>query len=148
MKGKLIWSIFWASVAVFVIAVVAILMPELLRFVGMPSWGVLAVLGVTLIVLTIRQKVAGITRKFLLLTGASITGIPLFIVLHNAVYALFITWFGADFWGGNGTGDEPVFFILAIIVCPLGFLVGAAGTVITALKNRNSVENIRGGEAN
>jgi hypothetical protein len=138
MKGKLIWSIFWASVVVFVIAIAAILISDILRFVGMPSWVAMALLGITLIVLTIKQKVAGSSKVYLLLTGSSLAAMPLFIVLHNLVYALFITWFGTDFWGSNGAGDEPVFFILAIIICPLGFLVGAAGTVITALKNRSS----------
>jgi hypothetical protein len=34
--------------------------------------------------------------------------------------------------------DEPVFFIIGLIICPLGFLVGATGTIISALKQRRS----------
>ena len=103
---------------------------------------IFAGLGVTLIVLTVKKKVAGILRKFLLLTGASAVGLPVFAVLHNLVYALLILWFGEDFWGASG--DEPVFFILATIVCPIGFLVGAVGTIVLAVKNKPpySVQNV------
>ena len=101
------------------------------------AWGVFAVLGVTLLVLTVKTKVAGTLKKFLLLTGASAVGIPVFAVLHNLVYALFITWFGEDFWGASG--DEPVFFILATIVCPIGFLVGAVGTIVLTTRNKPNV---------
>ena len=70
-------------------------------------------------------------KKFLLLTGASFIGFFVFIFLHNLVYGLFIHFWGADFWNG---GDEPFFFIMAIIVCPLGFLVGAIGSIVLAVK--------------
>jgi len=86
-----------------------------------------------LIYLTVKEKVRGTLKKFLLLTGASSAGLFISIVLHNFIYGLFIHFFGADFWNG---GDEPIFFILAIIVCPIGFLVGAAGTIVLAIKNR------------
>ncbi len=146
MKGRLIRSIFWISVAVFVIAVGTMLIPPLgqlsMRFIGIPAWVILAGLGITLIVLTIKQKVAGITKAFLLLNGASMVGIPFFAVLHNVIYGLFIIWFGADFWERTGLGDEPVMFIMATLVCPLGFLVGAAGTIVITIKNRRSEENI------
>lgn len=129
MKGKLIWSIFWALVGVFAIEMGII-------FIGVPNAyalfggiGVLFGLGVTLIVLTVMAKVKGTLKAFLLLTGASAVGMPVFVVLHNLVYALFIDWFGEGFWSGIG-GDEPVFFILAIMVSPIAFLVGAIGSIV------------------
>jgi hypothetical protein len=129
MKDKLIWSIFWASVAVFLIVIG-------IMFIGMPLQGyvlfagmiALFGLGVTLIVLTVRKKVKGMLKAFLLLTGASAVGIPLFVVLHNAVYGLFIYFFGEGFWGGMG--DEPFFFIMAVLVSPIAFLVGAIGSIV------------------
>jgi hypothetical protein len=42
-------------------------------------------------------------------------------ILHNAVSALLNT-------------EEPVFFIIAIIVCPIGFLVGAIGSIVLTIK--------------
>jgi len=129
MKGKLIWSIFWALAAVFVIEMG-------MMFSGMWQNGyaifaglaVLFGLGVTLLVLAARAKMKKILKAFLLLTGASAAGMPLFVVLHNVVYGLFIYFFGEGFW--NGIGDEPVFFILAVMVCPIAFLVGAIGSIV------------------
>jgi ABC-type multidrug transport system permease subunit len=81
-----------------------------------------------LLVLTARAKLKKMPKAFLLLTGASAVGLPVFAVLHNLVYALFIYFFGEGFWGG--IGDEPVFFILAVIVSPIAFLVGAIGSIV------------------
>ena len=82
------------------------------------------------------KKVEGKLKKFLLLTGASSAGIITSIFLHNAIYALFIHFFGADFWHRTGMGDEPFFFFMAILVCPIGFLVGMVGSIVLAIKNR------------
>ena len=137
MKGKLSWSIFWALVGVFIVLVGTIVCPPPLfpRVIGLflliISGTLLLSLGITFLVLTIKGKTKGISRKFQLLTGASAIGIPVSILLHNAIYGLFIHFFGADFWNG---GDEPVFFIMAVIVCPIGFLVGAIGSIILATK--------------
>jgi hypothetical protein len=146
MKGKLVWSIFWALVGVFVvIAGTIFIVPPTLGRMVMSSFfsalfgGTLALfglgvlgLGITLLVLTVRAKLRGMLKKFFLLTGASAVGLPVFVVLHNAVYGLFIYFFGEGFWGAGG--DEPVFFILATIVCPLGFLTGAIGSIVLFVK--------------
>ena len=52
-------------------------------------------------------------------------GLPISILLHNAVSRLFNI-------------EEPVFFIMAIFVCPIGFLVGAVGTIVLAIKNKQA----------
>jgi hypothetical protein len=130
MKGKLIWSIFWTMVGVFVIALCLIFIPPIVgaqvRFSGFDACPVLAGLGVILIVLTVKRKVEGKLKKFLLLTGASTIGLPVFIILHNVVIGLFNT-------------EEPVFFILATLVCPIGFLVGMVGTIWLNIKTKPSV---------
>jgi hypothetical protein len=131
MKGKFSWPIFWALVGVFVVIVCLFPTPAfrgtiflwLLSIFG----SIFFLLGVALIVLTLREEVSGMLQKFFLLTGASAIGIPVSILLHNAVYGLFIYFFGDGFWNG---GDEPFFFILGLIVCPLGFLVGAIGSIV------------------
>ncbi len=63
-------------------------------------------------------------NKFQLLSVASAIGFLVFAILHNVVYALGIVWFGDDYWGA---GDESVLFTIALIVCPLGLLVGVIG---------------------
>ncbi len=143
MKGKLSWAIFWALVGVFVVIVSAMAIPavgELLRgllFIAI-SGAVFALLGAALIFLTVKEKVGGLYKKFLLLTGASAVGIPLSIFLHNAIYGLFILWQGEGFWERIGLGDEPVFFIMAVFVCPLGFLVGVVGSIVLAKRRRRT----------
>jgi len=139
VNGKLSWSIFWALVGVFVV-VASIFLIQAFRdlLMGFPflitSGVVFFLLGVALIFFTVKEKVGGMLKKFLLLTGASAAGIFVSVLLHNAVYGLFIYWFGADFWDRIGVGDEPVFFIIAIIVCPAAFLVGTVGSIVLAVK--------------
>ena len=148
MDTKLIRSVFWALVAVFVVVVGGMLITpavfasvfrgNLFLWVFSVSGAVFFLLGAALIFLTVREKVRGKPRVFLLLTGASAAGLPLSAVLHNAVYALFILWFGADFWDRTGMGDEPVFFFMAVFICPLAFLVGVVGSIVLAVKNRQA----------
>jgi hypothetical protein len=72
-------------------------------------------------------------KCFLILLGASLIGFPLAVVLHNAFYAL-----------AEITSDivvlphvlgflEVAFFLLAVLVCPPGILIGALGSIAVAL---------------
>ena len=130
MKGKLMWSIFWVLVGVFVIVAGTMFIPSVgrltLRLNVFAGWPVFAALGVALLVLTVKTKVGGMLKKFLLLTGGSAVGLLVFGILHNVVSALFNT-------------EEPVFFIIATIVCPIGFLAGAVGAIVLAIKKKPSV---------
>ncbi len=63
-------------------------------------------------------------KHFLLLLWLTAQAFLLGIMLHNAVYALGIVCFGQGFWE-----DEPVFFIIALIVVPAGFVVGTVGRI-------------------
>ena len=132
MKGKLVWSVFWALVGVFVIVVSMIFISPAMRLlmpvgvlpaIFLPAIIVFVLLGAALLFLTVKTKVGGIHKKFLLLTGASAVGLPVFVLLHNVVSGLFNI-------------EEPVFFIMATIVCPIGFLVGAVGSVVLAIKSK------------
>lgn len=143
MKGRLTGSIFWALVGVFAVVVAVMVSvpfaPEVERLFAGGWFFIIAgflflSLGIVLLVLAVKGKAGGLLRKFLILTGAAAAGIPISAVLHNFIYGLFILWFGTDFWGRTGLGDEPFFFILAIIVCPLGFLVGAVGSIVLFIK--------------
>jgi amino acid transporter len=141
MKNKAIQWVFWAMVAFFIISIasILILVPILgendgdspLRLSGFAALPVFCCLGVALLVLTIKKQEPGLLKKLLLLSGASAAGLFVFVLLHNGLTALLISafHFAEDF-------DEPVFFILATIVCPLGFLVGAIGTIVLTIKNR------------
>ena len=92
--------------------------------------------GIVLTMLAARTGPKGLLKKFLLLTGAAPIGTLASVILHNVFYGVFIHFFGADFWDRIGAGDEPVFFILAIIVCPSVFLAGVIGSIIMFRKEK------------
>ena len=126
MKDKSLWAIFWAVTAVFVILIGVTFIPSSagwLVIVLLVIYIALVGLGAALLVLTIRKKMTGKLRNFLLLTGSAAAGFPIAAVLHNLVSALFNT-------------EEPVFFVIATIACPIGFLVGFVGIIILTIKSR------------
>ena len=107
----------------FVIAVTSTFVP---LFRGLYSVFVpnilLAVLGIPVIILGTRTDVKKLTSIFILLAGASAVAIALGSVLHNLVSAAIMYFSGKDF-------EEPVLFIIATVIAPLGFLTGAIGTL-------------------
>jgi len=135
VKRKLSWPIFWALIVVFIVLAISIFTPfaafaptfrgSLFLWFFFISGAAFFLLGVALIFLTVKEKVGGMSKKFLILTGASAVGLPVFVLLHNVVSGLFNI-------------EEPVFFIMAIFVCPIGFLVGAVGSVVLAIKNKRA----------
>jgi hypothetical protein len=135
LSDRLRWPTFWALLAVFLLIVcffVISAFSELLHGLWFLSpFALFFLLGIALIVFSARGSASGGLKKFFLLTGASAAGILVSIVLHNLVYGLFEHFAGADFWNG---GDEFFFFTLAVIVCPLGFLVGVVGTIVLSVK--------------
>ncbi len=98
------------------------------------SFLIFFLLSIILIVFTFKKKVGGKLKKFLLLTGISPLVMVVSVILHNLVYGLLILFFGANFWERIGLGDEPFFFLLAIVICPIAFLIGLLGSVILLIK--------------
>lgn len=82
-------------------------------------------------------------KRFLVLLGLSLLGFPLAVVLHNLFYAL--AELAAEFAGLAWVLGmlEVAFFLVAILVCPPGILVGAVGSVVLAIhrfrQNRSTV---------
>ncbi len=54
------------------------------------------------------------------------------VLLHNALYGLGIYFGGENFWGEGG--DEPFFFIIAIIVMPIYFIISIGYTFYKSLR--------------
>lgn len=97
---------------------------------------VFAMLGVVLMVVAARMRGNRTLKIFLLVSGSSAAGVLLCAVLHNVVYGLMIHWFGAGIWDRLGLADEPVFFVLALFVCPTLFFVGEIGSVVLFLRKK------------
>ena len=128
-------SIFYILLAIFILIVLYFVIPssQEIRRVLFP---VIAVLGIIFFILGgilifTAWKLKGKLRLFLILTGASALCVLISVLLHNFVYGLFIYLFGEGFWQG---GDEAFFFIIALFVCPIVFLIGVIGTLMNLRK--------------
>ena len=133
---------FWALVGIFLVIMGEFFIPFVRElFIGsilfLLPFIIFCLLGIVLIVLTLKERVEGILKKFLILTGSSAGGFFVSIFLHNAFYAL-----------GTITNQIVVlnylveiisvgFFIIAIFVCPLGFFIGAIGSIVLFSKKKN-----------
>ncbi len=138
-------SLFWALIAAFVATLIALasmgsdLLPGEYGGIVVPSmFGLFLVLSIPELIFAIRERMEIRLRRFLILTGASALGLFISFMLHNAFYAIFIYFFGEGFWEKVGLGDEPFFFVFAVIVCPVAFLVGAIGTIVLFIKRRKA----------
>jgi len=148
VKGNLSWTVFWALVGIFVVIICGFSIAAVGEFFRgfrfllfmTVSGTAFFLLGVALIILTVREKISGKLKAFFILTGASATGFIPSILLHNAIYGLLVYWFGAGFWDRIGLGDEPFFFIMAVFICPIGFLVGVVGSIILAVRKHRMVK--------
>jgi hypothetical protein len=86
--------------------------------------------------LTVKSKIKGKHRKLLILTGVSATGFLVGVILHNLLYALAIITGHIIILKYIFEFFHVAFFILAVVVCPLGFLIGATGSAIIFVKKR------------
>ncbi|NQT49534.1 hypothetical protein HQ571_02455 [Candidatus Kuenenbacteria bacterium] len=136
MKNKkLLPSLFYSMLGIFIFLVLYFVTPFTREVMQNIFWviailgGVFFIMGILLIVFTVKQKIKGKQKVFLILTGASAVGVLVFSILHNLVYGLLIFLFNENIWDKLG-GEEPFFFILAILVCPVVFLVGVVGSIV------------------
>jgi len=130
---KRIKHYFYALCAAFVLVLAVFFLPGLMELVHGPVFLLpmllFSVLGVILTITVFRGKAEGKPKVFLLMAGISSGAFFPCIFLHNAVYALLMVLFGQDFWSRTGIGDEPVFFLLGLVVCPAVFLAGITGVL-------------------
>lgn len=139
-KNKIYTStlvIFWIIFALFIMVMAGMylyIIPYIGIIIGVPFRAVLSILGIVMIILAAKAKFTKIAKVFFILTGASALGMGLSMILHNLVFALLIKLFGEGIW--SGMGDEPVFFILATIVCPIALLVGSIESIVLIAKKK------------
>ncbi len=141
MKKSLIPTIFWALIIVFIIILCEFFVPVVQElFVGplflLPII-VFSLTGIILFFLTLKEKKKSISKKFLMLTGAASGGFFVGIFLHNAFYALATITLHIAVLNYLLEAIHVAFFLIATVVCPLAFLVGAVGSIILFIKNKN-----------
>ncbi len=131
--------IFWTLVGVFFVILCQLFIP-LFRdlFKGsnlfLVPMAVFFLLGLVLLILSLKEKVEGKFKKFLVLTGTSAVGFFVFVILHNAFYALSTITGEIFILNYLIEGLHVSFFLMAIPVCPISFLIGAIGSSIFLIK--------------
>jgi hypothetical protein len=143
MKGKAIWPLFWALIGVFVLIVCFFLIEPFSELMEgselfLSPFIVFFLLGIALLVFTLREKAVGLLKVFFLLTAASAAGVFVFVLLHNGFYALAMVSSHIPVLGPVLEFLHAAFFVIAVIVCPLGFLTGAIGNVVLRIKGAAS----------
>jgi len=77
-------------------------------------------------------------KKFLILTGASFGGFIVSVILHNVFYGLGIITSEFTVLSYLMGVLEVFFFLVAVFVCPIGFLVGVTGSTVMFIKKKRS----------
>ncbi|MEA3322821.1 MAG: hypothetical protein U9Q12_01225 [Patescibacteria group bacterium] len=131
--NRSIYVTFWIVIAVFVFVMGVFFVPVVQDVFRGPIFlvpiGLFAVASGVLVWLVARSSIDSILKKFMLLAGVSGVGFFVGIILHNLFYA-----------AGMLTVDIVIakyffevlhvaFFLISTILCPIGFLIGAGGSM-------------------
>ena len=132
--NKKITAIFWLLILNFVFILCQMLIPAARDlFQGsklfLAPFIIFFFLGLVLLVLTIKSNAEQPLKKYLLLAGFSAVGIFIFVVLHNMFYALGVVAEDIKTLKILAEALHVVFFFLALIVAPVGFLTGIIGGI-------------------
>lgn len=137
---KRIKSVFWLLIVIFILLVICfIISSEIDTFRAIfPILAILGLifllLGIALIFLTIKQKIKGKLKIFLILTGVSAISPLVFSILHNFFYALAII--GENIFIIKNIMEilHVASFLIALLISPIGFLVGAIGVMVLFIR--------------
>jgi hypothetical protein len=139
-KENTLTIIFYLLVVVFILAISIIFIPAFRGIMSsifmIVSSAILVIFSSVLIGLTLVQKVEGKLKKFLILTGVSAAGFFVFALLHNIFYALEQITGNIVILSYLRKVLEVIFFLIAIFACPIGFIIGAIGTIVMFSKKR------------
>jgi len=142
MKGlrKSTTAVFWGLIGVFLIILCQFFIPALNNFFSgsklfLIPMAVFCLLGLVLLILSLREKIESKLKRFLILTGASAVGFFIFVILHNAFYALGTISRQIFFLNYLIESLQIAFFLVAIFICPIAFLVGLISSVLLLIKN-------------
>lgn len=140
---KFLLSTFWILIAIFLLILAELFLPVLGKFpnsslVFLLFFAVLFLLGILLILLTIKEAIGQKLRKSLLLTGVSAASFLTFIFLHNVFYGLGMIVKDVAVLSYLVEIFHITFFLITVFICPMGFLIGAVGSIIFFVKEKNN----------
>ena len=140
-------AVFGALVGIFVVivAIIVIPFPVSIRRRLFLSMAILSIvyflLGLALILLTRKKKVKAKLKKYLMLTGICASGFLAGSVLHNLFYALAIITSRFVLLKHLMEILHTAFFLLATIICPIGFLIGTIGSIVLFIRKREQLKS-------
>jgi len=133
-------ALFCGLVGTFGLIVSIMTIPALREHMGFPLIAVPVIafflLGLALVFFTVKKKVKGGLKKFLMLTGASSSGFFVSILLHNFLYGLAVITARITILHYLMEILHGLFFIVGIVVCPIGFLIGIVGSIVLFIKGK------------
>jgi len=100
---------------------------------------IFSLLGILLVFLVLKQDIQGKLRKYLSLTGISAISFFIFVFLHNVFYGLGMIASNITLLKKVMEILHTIFFIIAILVCPLMFLTGVISSIIILIKIKKKV---------
>ena len=68
-------------------------------------------------------------KKFIVLTGLAVVGFLVCVILHNLFYAIGESYKHISFLHNMMEVLHAAFFIIAVIICPVVFLIGIIGAI-------------------
>jgi len=147
MKRFALPAVFCLLVGTFVVIASMFFIPVVRELLRGPLiliiWAIFALLGAALIVLTLKQKVEGKLRKFLILTGASSAGFFISVLLHNLLYGVSVVVGHITALKYLAEALHVAFFIIAIPICPLAFLIGVVGSMVLFFREGRGLKLFR-----
>jgi hypothetical protein len=125
MSGKVIKIIFVALILVFIPVFTDLVSVSVLNLSDTFSYillGLLFVLGLLFLILVLRSPAPGLLRRYLVLTALNAVVIPVAVLIHNSTSGL------------SESRENIFFFLIAVIICPLGLVTGIIGSLILSFK--------------
>jgi hypothetical protein len=126
-------------IAAFVVLAASILSEDVMELIGpafLALMGVCFALGLALLVLSVRWRVSSVLRTLWIVTGAAPMGLAVGSVLHNVFYAVGMVTGAQPILHGAAQVLEVAFFLFGVLVCPVAFIGGAIGAIVTLARQR------------
>ena len=134
--------VFWALVVAFVALILTVLLPDVLSLLFRPVFlsltAICFLLGLALLILSVRWQERTLLRTFWILAGASTAGFALGSVLHNVFYALATVTGNWPILSGAMEVLEAAFFVIGTLLCPVACLVGMVGAIVLLVRRSRS----------
>ena len=140
LKKEKLLGVFYTLIIIFAIFIAyffILFSPELKKTL-FPAVAVLgfifSILGFILVWLTKKSNIKGKLRFFFMLTGASAIGPFIAVLLHNFFYALGVYFEHITIVKNIMEALHVIFFLIAIPICPIIFLISAIASIILFYK--------------